>query len=39
MEVNEYLKLTADEKIQFIQKVLKDMQTIRHNTNVSYTLK
>ena len=39
MEVNEYLELTANEKIQFIQTVLEGMQTTRHNTNVSYTLK
>lgn len=39
MEVNEYLELATDEKIQFIQTVLEGMQTTRHNTNVSYTLK
>ena len=39
MEVNEYLELTANEKIQFIQTVLEGMQTTRRNTNVSYTLK
>ena len=39
MEINEYLNLTFEQKIQFIQQVLENIQTVRHNPNVSYTLK